>query len=195
MALGFKLIKQKEKPTRHRSKPVREPRVRINRFIRVPEIRLIDAAGEQLGVYVTTKAMELAQDQGLDLVEISPNAKPPVCKIMDYGKYKYLQTKKQKEAKKHQVVIVVKEIKFRPNTDQHDFEFKLKNIERFLEAGNKVKVTIRFRGREMAYKDRARDTLKKIAESVVELAQPEMEPKMEGRQLTMMLAPVKKGQK
>lgn len=172
---------------------MREPRVRINRFIRVPEIRLINADGEQLGVYVTSKALELAQDQGLDLVEVSPNAKPPVCKIMDYGKYKYLQTKKQKEAKKHQAVVVVKEIKFRPNTDQHDYDFKVKNIERFLEAGNKVKVTIRFRGREMAYKDRARENLTRIAEKVAELGEPEMAPKMEGRQLTMMLTPKKKG--
>lgn len=172
---------------------MREPRVRINRFIRVPEIRLINADGGQLGVYVTSKALELAQDQGLDLVEVSPNAKPPVCKIMDYGKYKYLQTKKQKEAKKHQAVVVVKEIKFRPNTDQHDYDFKVKNIERFLEAGNKVKVTIRFRGREMAYKDRARENLIRIAERVTELGEPEMAPKMEGRQLTMMLTPKKKG--
>lgn len=141
---------------------------------------------------MTKKAVELAQDQGLDLVEISPGAEPPVCKIMDYGKYKYLQTKKKKEAKKHQTVIILKEVKFRPNTDEHDFNFKVKNIHRFLEDGNKVKVTMVFRGREMVYREKGRDTLMRIAENLHEKAFAEVEPKMEGRQMMMILAPGKK---
>lgn len=144
---------------------------------------------------MTNKALELAQNQGLDLVEVSPEAKPPVCRIMDYGKYKYLQTKKKKEAKKHQTVIQLKEIKFRPNTDDHDFNFKLKNINKFLEEGNKVKVTIVFRGREMVYRDKGRDMLADIAEKIGEKAQRETDPKMEGRQMMMILAPAKKAKK
>lgn len=143
---------------------------------------------------MTKKAVELAQDQGLDLVEISPGAEPPVCKIMDYGKYKYLQTKKKKEAKKHQSVIILKEVKFRPNTDEHDFNFKVKNIHRFLEDGNKVKVTMVFRGREMVYREKGRDTLRRIAENLSEKAFAEVDPKMEGRQMMMILAPGKKKQ-
>lgn len=164
----------------------------MNRYIRVPEVRLIDSDGKQLGVYVTSKALELAQNQGLDLVEVSPDAKPPVCKIMDYGKYKYEQTKKLKEAKKHQVVVILKEVKFRPNTDEHDFNFKLKNINRFLDDGNKVKVTMVFRGREMVYREKGRETLKRIAQEVADKAVPEVEPKMEGRQMFLILAPGKK---
>ncbi len=165
---------------------------RANRQIRVPEIRLIDADGKQLGLYITSKALELAEAQGLDLVEIAPTAKPPVCKIMDYGKYKYQQTKKIKEAKKHQTVILLKEVKFRPNTDDHDFDFKVRNISRFLEEGNKVKVTIQFRGREMVYRDKGRDILTRIAEGVAAKAAKEADPKMEGRQMIMILAPQKK---
>lgn len=161
-------------------------------MIRVPEVRVIDAEGKQLGVYVTAKAIELAQDQGLDLVEVSPQAKPPVCKIMDYGKFKYQQTKKQKEAKKHQAVITLKEIKFRPNTDEHDFNFKVRNIQRFLEEGHKVKVTMVFRGREMAYRERGRDILFKIAELIGDAGTREVAPKMEGRQMMMILASQKK---
>jgi len=161
-------------------------------MIRVPEVRVIDAEGKQLGVYVTAKAIELALDQGLDLVEVSPAAKPPVCKIMDYGKFKYQQTKKQKEAKKHQVVITLKEVKFRPNTDEHDFNFKVRNIQRFIEEGHKVKVTMVFRGREMAYRERGRDILIKISTLVAEIAAREVDPKMEGRQMMMILTPQKK---
>ncbi len=164
----------------------------MNRRIRAPEIRLIDAEGNQLGVYITSKAFELAQDQGLDLVEVSPNSKPPVCKIMDYGKYKYQQTKKIKEAKKHQTVIQLKEVKFRPNTDEHDFNFKVRNIHRFIDDGNKVKVTLVFRGREMVYKDKARVVLERVVKALEEKAQPEFLPKMEGRQMMTILTPAKK---
>lgn len=161
-------------------------------MIRVPEVRLIDFDGKQLGVYVTSKALQLAEDQGLDLVEVSPGAKPPVCKIMDYGKYKYQLTKKLKEAKKHQTVILLKEVKFRPNTDEHDFQFKLRNIQRFIDEGNKVKATVVFRGREMVYRQKGKVILQRIAEAVNEKASPEVDPKMEGRQMMMILAPIKK---
>jgi len=173
-------------------KVTRKKHARANRQIRVPEVRVIDAEGNQLGVYLTSKALELAQDQGLDLVEVSPSAKPPVCKIMDYGKYKYQQTKKLKEAKKHQTVILLKEVKFRPNTDEHDFNFKVRNIHRFLDEGNKVKVTMVFRGREMVYRAKGRDVLLKIAQELIEKAFAEVEPKMEGRQMMMILCPQKK---
>jgi len=164
----------------------------MNRYIRVPEVRVIDSDGKQLGVFVTPKALEIAQNQGLDLVEVSPEAKPPVCKIMDYGKFKYEQTKKLKEAKKHQSVIILKEIKFRPNTDGHDFNFKIKNIGRFLDEGNKVKVTMVFRGREMVYRAKGRETLTRIAEELGEKVIVEVAPKMEGRQMYLILAPNKK---
>ncbi len=164
---------------------------RVNRRIRAPEVRLIDADGKQLGVYITAKAIELADNQGLDLVEVSPNAKPPVCKIMDYGKYKYEQTKKLKEAKKHQTVILLKEVKFRPTTDEHDFNFKVRNIQRFIEEGNKVKATVVFRGREMAYRDQGRRMLDNILGIIKEKSFLEVPPKMEGRQMMMIIAPTK----
>ncbi len=163
----------------------------MNRRIRAPEVRLIDADGKQLGVYITAKAIELADNQGLDLVEVSPNAKPPVCKIMDYGKYKYEQTKKLKEAKKHQTVILLKEVKFRPTTDEHDFNFKVRNIQRFIEEGNKVKATVVFRGREMAYRDQGRRMLDNILGIIKEKSFLEVPPKMEGRQMMMIIAPTK----
>lgn len=165
--------------------------VRVNRRIRVPEVRVIDAEGKQLGVFITLKAIELAENQGLDLVEVSPSATPPVCKIMDYGKYKYQMTKKLKEAKKHQTVVSVKEVKFRPVTDEHDFNFKVRNILRFIEEGHKVKATVVFRGREMAYREGGFKILDNILKLVQEKATVETSPKMEGRQLAMMLAPLK----
>ncbi|MCB1213934.1 MAG: translation initiation factor IF-3, partial [Deltaproteobacteria bacterium] len=142
--------------------------------------------------YLTAKALQMAQDQGLDLVEVSPNAKPPVCKIMDYGKHKYELAKKQKEARKHQVVVVTKELKFRPTTDDHDFEFKVRNARKFLEHGNKVKLSLRFRGREMAHRELGMELLKRIFEKLKDIAQIEAEAKMEGRQLMMMVGPLKK---
>lgn len=157
----------------------------------MPEIRLIDAEGNQLGLFITVKAVEMAESQGLDLVEISPTAKPPVCKIMDYGKYKYQQTKKIKEAKKHQAVVVLKEIKFRPTTDEHDRDFKVRNIQRFIEEGNKVKATVVFRGREMTYRDQGKKLLDDIATTLKDKIIVEVLPKMEGRQMMMIMAPAK----
>ena len=134
----------------------------------------------------------MAEDAGLDLVEISPNANPPVCKIMDYGKYKYEQQKRESEARKKQKVIEVKEIKFRPGTDTHDYEVKMRSVRKFLQNGDKVKITLRFRGREMAHQDLGRELLHRVAEDVKETGKVENMPKMEGRQMTMMIGPLAK---
>jgi translation initiation factor IF-3 len=166
--------------------------LRTNRRIRVPEVRLIDEEGNQLGVLATFEALRKAEDVGLDLVEISPMARPPVCKIMDYGKYKYEQSKKKHEQKKKQVVVQIKEIKMRPATDEHDFQTKLRHIKRFLEEGDKVKITLRFRGREMAHMDIGQERMKRVIEEVRSLGEVESFPKMEGRQMFMMLGPAKK---
>lgn len=160
-------------------------------MIRVPEIRLIDHEGENRGVVTPEEAVEMAEDVGLDLVEISPNASPPVCKIMDLGKFKYETQKKANEAKKKQKVIEVKEVKFRPNIDTHDYDVKMRNVTKFLEGGDKVKVTLRFRGREMAHQELGRDLLHKIAGDIEGLGKIESMPKMEGRQMIMVAAPVK----
>ncbi len=163
--------------------------VRVNRRIRVPEVRVIGSDGQQLGVLSTDQALRLAEDQGLDLVEIAPNVKPPVCKIIDYGKYKYQQAKKLQESKKHQTVIHVKEVKFRPTTDDHDFEFKVRHILRFVEQGDKAKVTVVFKGREMAYLTQGKAMLNKVLEKVQETVSVEVPPKMEGRNMFMVVAP------
>nr|WP_244437655.1 translation initiation factor IF-3 [Roseivivax isoporae] len=155
------------------------------------EIRLIGPDGENVGVVTPARGLELAEAAGLDLVEISPNATPPVCKIMDFGKFKYEQQKREAEARKKQKVIEVKEVKFRPNTDTHDYEVKMKNVVKFLEHGDKVKVTLRFRGREMAHQNLGRDLLERVAEDVKEIGKVENMPKMEGRQMVMMIGPVK----
>jgi translation initiation factor IF-3 len=133
--------------------------------------------------------MMLAEEAGLDLVEISPNATPPVCKIMDFGKFKYEQQKREAEARKKQHIIEIKEVKFRPNTDTHDYEVKMRNVMRFLEGGDKVKVTLRFRGREMAHQNLGADLLNRVAADVEEIGKVENMPKMEGRQMIMMIAP------
>jgi len=138
------------------------------------------------------QAIRRAEDESLDLVQISPNAKPPVCKIMDYGKYKYQQSKKANEAKKRQHVIQIKEVKVRASTDQHDLDVKLRLVRKFLQEGNKVKISLRFRGREMAFKNKGTEQLKHVAAEVVELGKPEKMPNMEGRQMIMILAPNKK---
>jgi translation initiation factor IF-3 len=160
-------------------------------MIRNAEIRLIDHEGENHGVVDPRKAVEMAQEVGLDLVEISPNADPPVCKIMDLGKFKYEQQKKANEAKKKQKTIEVKEVKFRPNIDTHDYDVKMRNVTKFLEGGDKVKVTLRFRGREMAHQDIGRELLHKIADDIDGLGKIEAMPKLEGRQMVMVAAPVK----
>ena len=163
----------------------------MNDRIRATEIRLIGAEGENVGVVTPARAMVLAAESGLDLVEISPNAAPPVCKIMDFGKYKYETQKRESEARKKQKIIEVKEVKFRPNTDIHDYEVKMRNVFRFLESGDKVKITLRFRGREMAHQDLGRQLLERVAGDITEVGKVENMPKMEGRQMIMMIGPAK----
>ncbi len=174
----------------HNAPPTRDTGPRINEKIRAPEIRLIGAEGENIGVVTPGRAIALAEEAGLDLVEISPNATPPVCKIMDFGKFKYEQQKRESEARKKQKIIEVKEVKFRPNTDTHDYEVKMRNVVKFLENGDKVKVTLRFRGREMAHQNLGRELLERVAEDVKELGKVENMPKMEGRQMIMMIGPL-----
>lgn len=162
---------------------------RVNQRIRAEEVRLIGATGEMLGVVSVAEAISKARAQGLDLVEVSPTANPPVCKILDYGKYKYEAQKKANEARKKQKIVHLKEIKLRPNIDPHDFGIKMKNMHKFLDAGDKVKITLRFRGREMAHQDLGMDVMNKVKEEVGEKARVELHPKMEGRQAIMILAP------
>jgi translation initiation factor IF-3 len=170
--------------------PVRED-YRINEQIDVPEVRLIDDAGEMLGVVSLREAMARADDLGLDLVEVSPTAQPPVCKILDYGKFKYEAQKKANAARKKQRVIDVKEIKMRPGIDDNDYNIKMRKIFSFLEEGDKVKVTMRFRGRELAHQDIAMRVLTRVRDQVGELAKIEQFPRMEGRQMVMVMAPSK----
>ncbi|MEO1140067.1 MAG: translation initiation factor IF-3 [Pseudomonadota bacterium] len=176
----------------HNAPPTRETGPRINDRIRANEIRLIGADGENVGVVTPDEAMGMAEEAGLDLVEISPNANPPVCKIMDFGKFKYEQQKRESEARKKQKVIEVKEVKFRPNTDTHDYDVKMRNVFRFLENGDKVKITLRFRGREMAHQDLGRDLLERVAGDVEGMGKIENMPKMEGRQMIMIIGPAGK---
>jgi translation initiation factor IF-3 len=170
--------------------PVRED-YRINEQIDVPEVRLIDDAGEMLGVVSLREAQARADDLGLDLVEVSPTAQPPVCKILDYGKFKYEAQKKANAARKKQRVIEVKEIKMRPSIDDNDYNIKMRKIFSFLEEGDKVKVTMRFRGRELAHQDIAMRVLTRVRDQVGELAKIEQFPRMEGRQMVMVMAPSK----
>jgi translation initiation factor IF-3 len=150
---------------------------------------VVDSTGQQLGVMPLKQALLAAEAQGLDLVEVAPNAEPPVCKIMDYGKYRYQQSKRSQEAKKKQVTIQVKEIKIRPKIEEHDLQFKMKNIRRFLSDKNKTKISMMFRGREMAYTDMGLKVLMRIAEELAKEAHVEQEPRLEGRNMTMVLAP------
>lgn len=152
-------------------------------------MRVIADDGQQLGIIPTSEALRIAQEKGLDLVEVASSAEPPVCRIMDFGKFKYQQQKKQQEARKKQTVIQLKEIKVRPKTDEHDYLTKLKHIRRFLEAGDRCKVTVFFRGREIVHKDRGLTILNRIVVDLGELAKTEQEPKSEGRTMTMLLAP------
>jgi len=160
---------------------------RRNGDIIAPQIRLIDQDGEQAGITTVEQALELAAAQSMDLVEIAPNAEPPVCRIMDYGKYRFEQAKKGQAAKKKQKVTHVKEVKFRPGTEVADYLVKMRNVRRFLEAGDKVKVTLRFRGREMAHQDLGAEMLKRVRDDLIDEAVVEQMPKMEGRQMTMMI--------
>lgn len=162
---------------------------RINEAIKAREIRLIDENGEMVGVVTVDSGIKRAYEAGLDLIEVSPNAKPPVCKILDYGKFKYEQQKKANEAKKKQKVMEVKEIKLRPTIEDHDFGVKMKAARRFIEDGNKVKVTLRFRGREMAHMDLGMEVLKRVQEELIDVAKTDQAPKPEGRQVMMVLSP------
>ena len=168
--------------------PVKEG-PRSNRDIRIPKVQLIDAEGQNLGVVPTDEAMKMAEEAGLDLVEISPNSEPPVCKILDLGKLKYANQKKAAEARKKQKIVEIKEIKMRPNIDTHDYEVKMKAMNRFFEEGDKVKVTLKFRGREMAHQELGMKLLLQVKDDTVEIAKVEAEPKLEGRQMMMVLAP------
>jgi len=179
---------------RHRGRYIaQEKEPRINGEINAPEVRLIGAGGEQVGVVSLAAANKLAEEAELDLVEIAPTAVPPVCRVMDYGKYKYREAKKRHEAKLKQKQIVVKEIKFRPGTDEGDYKIKLRNLTRFLEEGDKAKITLRYRGREMAHQELGHRLIERVRNDLEAYSVVEQYPKMEGRQLIMVLAPKKTG--
>lgn len=158
-------------------------------MIRVKEVSVIGDDGEQMGIFPTEEALAIAQEQEMDLVEVAPTAVPPVCRIMDYGKFKYRQSKRAHEAKKNQKIVHLKEVKFRPNTDRHDFDFKLKHVLRFLEQGDKAKVVIFFKGREIVHRTGGEKLLQRVVEATEEVGVIEMAPKQEGRTLVMVLAP------
>jgi translation initiation factor IF-3 len=182
-------------PRRFDRRPPERDSTRINERIRVPKVRLIGADGEQLGIVETAEAMKRAQEADLDLVEVAPNSKPPVTRLLDYSKYKYEQEQKQKQARKHQQQVNVREIKLRPKIADHDYETKKGHVERFLRGRNKVKITIMFRGREQAHPERGRDLLQRLFEDLDGLATIESEPLQEGRNMSMMLAPGKEAGK
>ena len=169
--------------------PVQKEGPRVNEEIRVREVQLIDTTGENKGAVDIQTALELAQAAGLDLVEIAPNSNPPVCKILDYGKYKFQAQKKAAEARKRQKVVEIKEIKLRPMIDDHDYDVKMRAMKRFFEEGDKVKITLRFRGREMAHQELGYNLLNRVKEDTGLFAKVESEPRFEGRQMVMLLAP------
>lgn len=168
---------------------IQKQRVRVNEQIRVPEVRLIGADGNQVGVMPIKEALALAEEAHLDLVEIAPQASPPVCRVMDYGKFKYQQSKKQQEARRRQTTIQVKEIKVRPKIEEHDMAFKLKNSRRFLTEGDKVKISVIFRGREIAHPDRGYKILAQMAEALADIGGVEQAPRLEGRNMSMIVTP------
>jgi translation initiation factor IF-3 len=172
----------------HRAGPRKDNGPKINTAITAAEVRVLDEEGEMRGVMSVAEGIALAEEVGLDLVELSPNAEPPVCKILDYSKYKFQQQKKAAEARKKQKTVDVKEVKIRPGIEQHDYDVKMRNARRFLEAGNKVKVTMRFRGREMAHQNIGFDLLKKMQEELADVGKTDLQPKMEGRQIIMVLS-------
>ena len=167
----------------------KEVAARVNASIICKEVRLIDADGNMVGIVTPEKANTMAIESGLDLVEISPNANPPVCKIMDFGKFKYDQQKREAEARKKQKTIELKEIKFRPNTDKHDYDVKMRSVTKFLENGDKVKITLRFRGREMAHQELGSELMERVAVDTAHLGKPDVIPKVEGRQMIMIIYP------
>ena len=168
----------------------RQPRIRANEAIRVPEIRVIGADGNQLGVMATQQALQMAREQGLDLVEVSPTSRPPVCRIMDFGKYKYEQSKKTKQSKKKQHTLQVKEVKFRPKTEEHDYQFKKRHAEEFLEKHYKVKVTLMFRGRELDHKELGYRMLDRLTKDLAHISVVERSPEFEGRLMVMYFSPL-----
>jgi len=172
--------------------PVLKQGPRTNRDIRVPRVQLVDADGTNRGTISTEEALQIAEDAGLDLVEVAPNAEPPVCKILDYGRFKFQTQKKAAEARKKQKTFEVKEIKMRPNIDAHDYDVKMRAIRKFFDSGDKVKVTLRFRGREMAHQNLGMELLNKVRSDTQEIAKVESEPKLEGRQMVMVLAPTQR---
>jgi translation initiation factor IF-3 len=173
-----------------RAGPEREPSgPRMNDQIRTRQVRLINADGDNVGVVETLEALRQAIEAGLDLVEVSPDADPPVAKILDYGKFKFQEQKKQAEARKKQKIVEIKEIKMRPSIDDHDYDVKMRSIKRFFEDGDKVKVTLRFRGREMAHQQLGMAVLQRVKADVLEISKVESEPRLEGRQMVMVLAP------
>jgi translation initiation factor IF-3 len=176
-------------PRRFDRRPPERDTTRVNERIRVPEVRVIGDDGQQVGVMKTDQALRMAQDRDLDLVEVAPDARPPVVRILDYSKYKYEQAQKQKQARKHQQQIVIREIKFRPKIAQHDYDTKKGHVERFLRHKDKVKITIMFRGREVTHPERGRMILDRLAEELQELAVIEQRPNLDGRNMTMMLGP------
>jgi len=178
-------------PRRFDRRPPERDTTRINERIRVPEVRLIDEQGNQIGVLKTPDALVFAQERDLDLVEVAPEARPPVCRVLDYSKYKYEQAQKVKQARKHQQQITIREIKFRPKIAQHDYDTKKHHVERFLRHKDKVKVTIMFRGREVTHPERGTAILDRLAEELAELGVVEQRPMQEGRNMTMMMAPSK----
>jgi translation initiation factor IF-3 len=165
--------------------------MRVNRQIRISPVRVIDPAGEQVGIIPVEQALAMAEEQGLDLVEVAPLARPPVCRIMDYGKFKYEEQRKAREARKKQHHVQLKEVKMRPGIEDHDFEFKTRHARRFLEEGNKVKLTMMFRGRQMAHPEIGRQVLDRVSEMLSDISKVESSPQMEARAMTMVLAPLK----
>ncbi|NBN65797.1 translation initiation factor IF-3 [Microvirga tunisiensis] len=175
-----------------RAPPPTKDGPRTNDEIRVREVQLIDHEGQNRGIVPTHEALDLAIEAGMDLVEIQPNAEPPVCKILDYGRFKYQSQKKAAEARKKQKTVEIKEIKMRPNIDTHDYEVKMKAIQRFFAEGDKVKVTLRFRGREMAHQDLGMKLLMQVRDETADIAKVESAPRLEGRQMVMVLAPIQR---
>ena len=171
----------------------RTPRTRINQQIRAPQIRVIDETGKQLGVMTPSEALRLAQEKDLDLVEVAPTANPPVCRLIDYGKYQYEQTKRERQARKAQKQVEIKEVRLRPKTSEHDTEVRVRQARKFLESGAKVKVRLRFRGREIQHPQVALKILEDFADSLSDVGEVEIRPNMEGRSLLMILAPISKG--
>lgn len=182
----------KQNHSQYRRLTISQERVRINTEIKAPSIRVISEDGQQVGILTVAEALKIAQEEGVDLIEIVPNATPPVCKLMDFGKYRYEQSKREKLQKKHQHVTHVKEIRFHPNTDTHDFEFKTRHAREFLMNGDKVKATVVFKGREITYQDQGKQMLDRFAERVADIARIEQEATMEGRQMVAIFVPDKK---